>query len=91
MPLHYWRRDNYQKDLDLGAGYHFNEDNPRMHDVERGDPLEAYTCLDGGRNVPVTELVLQAKTTNWPGFRYEKYRVWGDVDRSRYFRGAAQH
>lgn len=87
MPLlYYWRRDNYQQDLDLGAGYHLNQDNPVMHGVEIGDSLWAFTRTSDGRYVLAAELVVQAKTMNHPDFRYGDYRVWGDVDRSRYFR-----
>jgi hypothetical protein len=25
--LYYWRRDNYRRDLDTGAGYHLNQAN----------------------------------------------------------------
>ena len=87
MPLlYYWRRDNYQRDLDLGAGYHLNQDNPVMHEVETGDSLWAFTRTSDGRYVLAAELVVQAKTMNRPDFRYGDYRVWGDVDTSRYFR-----
>jgi hypothetical protein len=84
--LYYWRRDNHQRDLDLGAGYHLNQDTPVMHAVEKGDSLWAFTRTSDGRYVLAAELVVQAKTVNRPDFRYGKYRVWGDVDRSRYFR-----
>ena len=87
MPLlYYWRRDNYQRDLDLGAGYHLNQDNPVMHEVGTGDSLWAFTRTSDGRYVLAAELVVRAKTLNRPDFRYGKYRVWGDVDQSRYFR-----
>jgi len=44
MPLlYYWRRDNYTRDLDMGAGYHLNQDNPLLHNVEIGDSLWAFT------------------------------------------------
>lgn len=87
MPLlYYWRRDNYLRDLDLGAGYHLNQDNPVMHDIDRGDSLWAFTRTADGRYVLAAELVVQAKTLNRPDFRYGDYRVWGDVDQSRYFR-----
>jgi Predicted restriction endonuclease len=87
MPLlYYWRRDNYRKDLDFGAGHHLNQNNPVMHEVARGDSLWAFTRTADGRYVLAAELIVQAKTMNRPNFRYGDYRVWGDVDRSRYFR-----
>lgn len=32
------------------------------------------------------ELVVKAKTENSPNYRYGQYRVWGDVNHSRYFK-----
>ena len=78
--------DNYVRDLDLGAGYHLNQDNPVMHEVARGNSLWAFTRTADGRYVLAAELIVQAKTKNRPDFRYGTCRVWGDVDRSRYFR-----
>lgn len=80
------RRYNSQRALDLGAGYHLNQDNPVMHEVRKGDSLWAFTRTADGRYVLAAELVMQAKTKNRPDFRYGEYRVWGDVDRSCYFR-----
>jgi len=38
MPLlYYWRGDNYRRDLDCGVGYHLNQANPLLHEVELGD------------------------------------------------------
>lgn len=87
MPLlYYWRRDNYLRDLDMGAGYHLNQSNPLMHKVEKGDSLWAFTRAPSGQYVLATELIVQAKTHNPPSFRYGRYRVWGDVETSRYFK-----
>lgn len=86
MPLlYYWRRDNYLRDLDMGAGYHLNQSNPLMHGVEKGDSLWAFTRAPSGQYVLAAELIVQAKTHNPPNFRYGRYRVWGDVETSRYF------
>ena len=41
--LYYWRRDNYRRDLDMGAGYHLNQANPLMHQIDLGDSLWAFT------------------------------------------------
>ena len=74
MPLlYYWRRDNYVRDLDLGAGYHLNQE--VMHEVARGDRLWAFTRTADGRYVLAAELIVQAKTKNRPDFRYGTYRV----------------
>jgi 5-methylcytosine-specific restriction protein A len=86
MPLlYYWRRDNYYRDLDMGAGYHLNQANPLLHEIEIGDSLWAFTRNHDGRYVLAAELVARAKTHNPPNFRYGRYRLWGDVVRSRYF------
>jgi 5-methylcytosine-specific restriction protein A len=87
MPLiYYWRGDNYRRDLDYGAGYHLNQASPVMHSIDIGDSLWAFTRAAGGRYVLAAELVVRAKTLNPPGFRYGRFRVWGDLSRSRYFR-----
>src|SRR5947207_13466610 len=86
MPLlYYWRADNYQRDLDLGVGYHLNQANPLMHQIDLGDSLWAFTRAKTGRYVLAAELIVRAKTLNPPNFRYGKYRVWGDLFSSRYF------
>ena len=58
------RRDNYLRDLDLGAGYHLNQDNPVMHEVAQGNSLWAFTRTTDGRYVLAAELIVQAKTKN---------------------------
>jgi 5-methylcytosine-specific restriction enzyme A len=86
MPLlYYWRRDNYRRDLDMGAGYHLNQPNALMHEIDLGDSLWAFTRTTQGRYVLAAELVVRAKTYNPPNFRYGRYRLWGDLKRSRYF------
>ncbi|MCZ6680671.1 MAG: HNH endonuclease [Candidatus Poribacteria bacterium] len=87
MPLlYYWRGDNYRRDLDMGAGYHLNQANPLMHQIDLGDSLWAFTRATDGRYVLAAELVIRAKTINRPSFRYGRYRVWGDLNTSRYFK-----
>jgi 5-methylcytosine-specific restriction enzyme A len=91
MPLlYYWRGDNYRRDLDMGAGYHLNQANPLMHQIEIGDSLWAFTRAPNGNYVLAAELVIRAKTANPPNFRYGRYRVWGDLKRSRYFKTDGQ-
>ena len=86
MPLlYYWRGDNYRRDLDMGAGYHLNQANPKLHEIELGDSLWAFTRNKEGRYVLAAELIIKAKTENPPNFRYGRYRVWGDIHHSRYF------
>jgi 5-methylcytosine-specific restriction protein A len=91
MPLlYYWRADNYWRDLDLGVGYHLNQANPLMHEIDLGDSLWAFTRAKNGRYVLAAELIVRAKTLNPPNFRYGKYRVWGDLFSSRYFQAENQ-
>jgi hypothetical protein len=88
MPLlYYWRPDNYRRDLDYGAGYNLNQANPLLHEIDLGDSLWAFTRTRSSRYALAAELVVKAKTINPPNFRYGKYRIWGDLKRSRYFIG----
>lgn|SRR5215210_589618 len=91
MPLlHYWRGDNYHRDLDVGVSYHLNQANPRLHQTNAGDSLWAFTRTLEGDYVFAAELVVRAKTQNPANFRYGRYRVWGDLRKSRYFKVEGQ-
>jgi 5-methylcytosine-specific restriction protein A len=84
--LYFWRGDNYRRDLDYGVGFHLNQANPLLHEIGIGDSLWAFTRKLDGRYALAAQLVVSAKTLNPRGFRYGPYRVWGDLERSRYFR-----
>lgn len=88
--LYFWRGDNYRRDLDMGAGYHLNQSNALLHSLPVGDSLWAFTRNRNGDYVMAAELVISAKTRNPPTFRYGGYRVWGDLEKSRYFRADQQ-
>lgn len=91
MPLlYYWRADNYYRDLDLGASYHLNQANSLLHQIEIGDSLWAFTRAKSGDYVLAAELVIKSKTLNPPNFHYGKYRIWGDLEKSRYFKVEGQ-
>lgn len=83
--LYYWHRDNYVRDLDMGAGYNLNQSNPLMHELYPGQSLWAFTRASDGRYALAAEIIVRAKTFNAPSFRYGKYRLWGDLQKSRYF------
>jgi 5-methylcytosine-specific restriction enzyme A len=83
--LYFWRGDNYRRDLDHGVGFHLNQANPLLHQIQIGHSLWAFTRKRDGRYALAAELVVSAKTMNPRGFRYGPYRVWGDLQRSRYF------
>jgi 5-methylcytosine-specific restriction enzyme A len=84
--LYFWRGDNYRRDLDYGVGFHLNQANPLLHEIGIGDSLWAFTRKLDGRYALAAQLVVSAKTMNPRGFRYGRYRVWGGLERSRYFR-----
>ena len=91
MPLlYYWRGENYRRDLNWGAGYHLNQSNPLLHEIEDGDSLWAFTRTSSGKYILAMELVVRAKTRNPPGYRYGTYRLWGDLKLSRYFHALDQ-
>jgi 5-methylcytosine-specific restriction enzyme A len=86
MPLlYFWRGDNYRRDLDMGAGYNLNQANPLLHSIDIGDSLWAFTRNRLGDYVLAAELVVSAKTRNPKSFRYGSYRLWGSLEKSRYF------
>jgi hypothetical protein len=94
--LAYWRYDNYKRDIEEGAGFNFNSSQDRLHSVlELNDSLWLVT----GRREPnragmayyiVARLVIRAKTLNKPGYKYGQYRVWGDLDKSKYYKVGLQ-
>jgi 5-methylcytosine-specific restriction endonuclease McrA len=86
--LAYWRLDNYRRDLDEGAGFNFNARQSRLHSaIQPGETLWLFTVVKNPpRYFVVAKLVVRSKTTNPVGFKYGDYRVWGDLERSRYFK-----
>jgi hypothetical protein len=83
--LYYWKPSIYRSDLDEGASYNLNHANSLLHEIEVGDSLWAFTRNSKGDYVLAAELVVKSKTRNSPDFKYGPYRVWGDLNRSRYF------
>jgi 5-methylcytosine-specific restriction protein A len=83
--LYYWRPDNYRRDWRFGFGYHLNQDSPALARASRGDTIWAFTRDRLGRYVLAAALVVRALTRNSRGYRYGRYRVWGDLDSTRYF------
>lgn len=83
--LYYWRPDNYQRDRRFGFGYHLNQNSPVLACVAKGDTVWAFTRDGIGRYVLAAALVVRAVTRNSPAYRYGRYRVWGDLDSTRYF------
>ncbi len=88
MPLlYYWTRENYEDDVRSGLGfaYHLNQGSRRLHEIDLGDSLWAFTRNAGGDYVLAAQLVISHRTLNHQGFRYGRFRVHGDPTLSRYF------
>lgn len=84
--LYYWRPDVYADDRAYGLGdFHLNQNSPAMLEASPGDSLWAFTRNSRREYVLAAELLVRAVTRNAPGFHYGRYRVWGDLRRSRYF------
>ena len=83
--LYYWRRDNYLRDKRFGFGYHLNQNSPAIAQLQRDDTVWAFTRDVHGRYVLAAALVVRTITRNPANYRYGKHRVWGDLERSRYF------
>jgi hypothetical protein len=83
--LYYWRPDNYRRDRRFGFGYHLNQNSPALARAGEGDTVWAFTRDRIGRYVLAAALVVRAVTRNSRGYRYGRYRVWGDLERTRYF------
>jgi len=85
----YWRWDNYVRDLDEGAGFHFNSKQKRLHSaIELGERLWIVTGRrgqDGIHYVLVACLHVMAKTFNPPEYKYGRYRIWGAIEHSAYY------
>jgi hypothetical protein len=86
MPLlYYWTAQNREWDLNYGASFHLNQKNALLHGIEPGESLWAFTRRSDGKYTMAAELIIRARTRNPETYRYGTYRVWGDLDRSRYF------
>lgn len=84
--LYFWRADNYDQDRRFGFGYHLNQNSRALAELQPGDHVWAFTRRRrDGLYVLAADLVTTAVTQNRPGFVYGRYRVWGDLARSRYF------
>ena len=69
----------------MGVGFHLNQSSATLHCIEPGQSLWAFTRRPDGQYVIAAELVCHQKTMNPEGFRYGPYRIWGDIQYSRYF------
>lgn len=91
--LAYWRFDNYCRDLDSGAGFHFNSNQSRLHTaISPGESLWLFTRVFSGNSNQyrlLARLVVSAKTINAPGYKYGAYRVWGNLSSSCYYKACS--
>ena len=85
----YWRWDIYVRDLDEGAGFHFNSRQRRLHTgVSVGDRLWLVTgrpTSGGIRYLVIGCLFISGKAENPPDYKYGQHRIWADYHKSRYF------
>jgi len=89
--LVYWRWDNYQADITLGGGFNFNFNQERLPRATAvGDTVWAVASVrhaNGSEEVYiVARLVVKAKSHNRTGYKYGRYRVWGDLRLCSYYR-----
>ena len=59
--LCFWRGDNYRRDVDLGVGFHLNQGNPLLHEIQTGERLWAFTRRTHGRYALAAKLVSMAQ------------------------------
>jgi 5-methylcytosine-specific restriction enzyme A len=84
--LYYWRPDNYRRDQEFGFGFHLNQNSPIVASAQPGESLWAFTRRPrDSQYLLAAELVVRAVTRNPRNFHYGTWRIWGDLDRSRYF------
>jgi hypothetical protein len=88
--LYFWTGENYRKDTALNFGWHLNQNSEKLHKIEAGENLWAFTRRDGkGQDnayVLVAKFVITRKTRNPANQeKYGRYRVWADPVASRLF------
>jgi 5-methylcytosine-specific restriction enzyme A len=83
--IYHWQSQNYYRDAKFGFGYHLNQGNQLMMSLKEGDSLWAFTRNKSKLYVMAAELIVRACTHNPPKYRYGAYRVWADIQHSRYF------
>lgn len=83
--LYYWRPDNYKRDRRFGFGYHLNQNSPALREISQGETVWAFTRNRLGHYVLAAALIVKAITRNPARYRYGAHRVWGDLERTRYF------
>ena len=81
--LAYWKWSNYVQDVKTERGFHFNSNQSRLHTaVEPGERLwlvSGRPTTGGRRYVLLGRLLVSDKEVNPPGYRYGRYRLWGDA------------
>ena len=84
--LFFWTAKNYQADLrQPDRPLHLHQSSKRMHSVEAGESVWAFTRNAAGTYVLAAELVVIAKEVLSQQSAHGQYRVLGDPARSRFF------
>lgn len=83
--LYYWQPDSYARDAQSGFGYHLKQNSSPMTTVTPGNRVWVFTRRKRDKIcVLAAELVVAGYTHNPPSYRYGKYRIWGNMQHSRY-------
>lgn len=87
--LGYWVYQNFVKDIESGATFHYNSNQPRFHEkIDLGEVLWLVTGIrvnDQMQYHMAARFVIKAKTLNSPSYKYGRYRLWADPKLSDYY------
>jgi hypothetical protein len=87
--LGYWVYQNFVKDVNSGATFHYNSNQPRFHEkIDLGEMLWLITGFRVTGQMQyhlAARFVIRAKTHNSPGYQYGRYRLWADPRLSDYY------
>ena len=87
--LGYWVYQNFVKDIESGATFHYNSNQPRFHEkIDLGEVLWLVTGIRVNGQMQyhmAARFVVKAKTHNSPTYKYGRYRLWADPKLSDYY------
>jgi 5-methylcytosine-specific restriction enzyme A len=87
--LGYWVYRNFINDVNSGATFHFNSNQPRFHEkIELGETLWLVTGFRIKGKVQyhlAARFVIRAKTHNPLDYQYGRYRLWAEPQLSDYY------
>jgi len=85
--IFYWLWKNYFTDIvnPLDTEDHLNQNSELIHELKTGEHIWAFTRRPDKTYVLAADLVVARTATNPPGYKYGRYRAWGDKGSTRYF------